>query len=104
MSKAIATKDWSDMVIEAHAKGYVTKTNLKTLSTLLPEMKTTFNGALDAVYEMTEDLIKAVENIQTILPTDGSMAEGAGSQALIEMVKTGSAMIRKVTGIVEGAI
>ena len=104
MAKAVMTKDLGTMIMEAHAKNFVTRTNLKGMVKLIPDMKTAFSEAMSAIYEMTDDLIVNVESLQTRLPTDGSMAEGAGSQAMIELVKTGSAMIRKVTGVVEGAI
>ena len=104
MSKSVVTKDLGNMIMGAFAKGFVTRTNLRTLTVMLPEMKTTFSGALDVVYEMTEELIKKVDDLQTIIPTNGSFSEGAASQAMVEMVKTGSAMIRKVTGVVEEAI
>ena len=67
-------------------------------------MKTAFSETMSAVYDMTDDLIVNVESLQSRLPTDGTIAEGAGSQALIELVKTGSALIRKVTGLVEEAL
>ena len=103
MSKAMMTKDWSNLMMEAHMKGYITKTNLNTLLNLLPTMKATFDGTLGSIIEMTEQLRDAVYAFQLTIPTDGSMAEGACNQILIEMVKTGSALIRKVMGLVEGA-
>jgi len=104
MSKALMTKDWSDIVMEAHMKGYITKTNLNTLLSLLPTMEATFDGTMDSVYRMTEKLMEYVKNFQMTLPTDGSIAEAVGNQILIEMVKTGGALIRKAMGLVEGAI
>jgi len=103
MSKALMTKDWPDMVIEAHMKGYITKTHLKSLLSLLPDMETTFDGTMDSVYRMTEKLMEHVKNFQMTLPNDGSMAEAVGNQILIEMVKTGGALIRQAMGLVEGA-
>lgn len=103
MSKALMTKDWSDMVMEAHMKGYVTKTQLTSLVNLLPTMEATFDGTMDSITRMTEQLMDAVKAFQFTIPTDGSISEGVGNQVLIEMVKTGSALIRKVMGLVEGA-
>ena len=104
MSKALMTKDWSDMVMEAHMKGFITKTNFNSLLSLLPTMKATFNGTMESVIEMTEQLRDAAMAFQRTIPNDGSIAEGVGNQVLIEMVKTGGALIRKVMGLVEGAI
>lgn len=104
MAKAVTTKDLGTMVMEAHGENFVTRIKLKGRIKLIPDMKTAFSETMDAVYEMTDDLIVNVESLAARLPTDGSLAEGAGSQALIELVKTGSAMIRQVTGLIEGAI
>ena len=104
MPKAIATKDWGSMVMEAHMKGYITKANLNGLLNLLPTMEATFDGTMSSVNRMTEQLMDAVKAFQLTIPTDGSISEGVGNQILIEMVKTGFALIRKVMGLVEGAI
>lgn len=104
MAKSVTTKDLGTMIMEAHGENFVTRINLKGMVKLIPDMKTAFSEAMSAVYEMTDDLIVNVECLQARLPTDGSLAEGAGSQAMLELVKTGSAMIRKVTGLIEGAI
>lgn len=104
MSKALQTKDLSSMVMEAYAKGFVTTTNLNILLNLLPKMKATFKGTLESVTEMTEQLRDAVKAFQLTIPNDGSMSEAACNQLLVEMIKTGSALIRKVLGLVEGAI
>jgi len=104
MAKSLMTKDWSNMVMEAHMKGFIIKTNLNTLLSLLPTMKVTFNGTMESVIEMTEQLRDAVMAFQLTIPNDGSMSEAACNQLLVEMIKTGSALIRKVMGLVEGAI
>ena len=103
MARALMSKDWGDLVMEAHMKGYITRTQLKSLVNLLPEMKAAFNGTMESVKEMMETLRDATIAFQATIPTDGSMAEAAGNQLMVEMVKTGSALIRKVLGLVEGA-
>lgn len=101
--KALMTKDWSDIVMNAHISGYVTKTQLKTLSNLLPDMESAFDGTMSSIIKMTSQLMEAVKEFQETIPTDGSWGEGVGNQVLIEMVKNGSALIRKVSGLMEGA-
>jgi hypothetical protein len=101
--KALMTKDWSTMVMNAHMSGYITKTQLNSLENLLPSMEKTFDGTMSSISKMTLQLMKSVKEFQKMIPTDGSMGEGVGNQVLIEMVKTGSALIRKVSGLMEGA-
>jgi hypothetical protein len=103
MSKAMITKDWANMVMNAHMSGYITKTQLKSLLSLLPNMEATFDGTMSSVSKMTEKLMESVKDFQKTIPTDGTITEGVGNQVLIEMVKTGGALIRKVAGLMEGA-
>jgi len=102
--KAIATKDWSSRLMDAYMDGFITRAQLKNYSNMLPDMKKTFGETMDAIFEMTEQLIDGVIKYQKKIPTDGSISEGAANQAVIEAVKTGSAQIRKVSGLMEGGI
>ena len=101
--KALQTKDWASLVMAAHMSGYITKVQLKSLLNLLPDMEAAFDGTMSSIVKMTEKLMDEVKKFKQTIPTDGSIAEGVGNQILIEMVKTGSALIRKVSGLMEGA-
>gem|GEM_PF-5561304 len=98
------TKDWSDKLMDAHMEGCIIKTKLKSLENTLPEISKTFDETMEYVFEMTAKLMKKVKEFQEMLPTDGSMGEGVGNQALLNMVETGSAMIRKSVGLMERGI
>lgn len=103
MAKSMMTKDWADRLMDAYMDGYITKAQLKSLSNLLPDMESAFDGTMSSITKMTEKLMESVKEFQKTIPTDGNMTEGVGNQVLIEMVKTGSALIRKVSGLMEGA-
>ena len=101
---ALSTKSWTDMVMKAHMQGYILKTQLKSLLSLLPEMEKAFDGTMVSVKTMYSKLMSAVADFQKSIPTDGSIAETVGNQILIEMVKTGSAVINKSMGLIQGAL
>ena len=102
--KAIQTKDWTSRLMDAYMDGCITRTRLKTLSNTLPEVEAAFGGTMSSIFKMTEQLIEGVKKLQETIPDDGSLNEGAGNQAVIEAVKTGSAAIRKMSGLMEDSI
>ena len=106
MPKALQTKDWASVmskVMDAHMVGYITRTKLKSVSSTLPEIKAIIDETMDFVFEATSKLMEGVQEFQETLPTDGSIAEGAGNEAVIQTVRTGTTLIRKGVGLMEGA-
>ena len=101
--KALQTKDWSTRVMDAYMDGYVTQTKLKSVSKALPEIEATIDETMNFVFKATSKLMKGVKEFQKMLPTDGSITEGAGNEAVIETVRTGTTLIRKAVGLMEGA-